>query len=362
MSGTSADGIDVAVIDLEGGHDVRLRAFHTYPIEEAVRSELFDLFAGRGHVRDAWRMHVLVAEMFAQAAIMASQGDVDLIASHGQTVYHQPQAEPFLGFSIRCTTQIGDGCVLAARTGRPVVSDFRVADLALGGQGAPLVPYADSLLFRDASRYRVALNVGGIANLTWLPPHGAGEGVRAFDTGPGNALMDAMVRLRTGSGYDEGGALAAQGRVDATLLARLLAHPYFQQTGARSTGREAFGEDLVRQAVAADAPLPDVLATLCTFTAQTIVRGIEELPRVDEVYVAGGGSHNHTLMAALGDALGPVPLRPLADLGIPVDAREAIAFALMGDATMRGLPSNVPTATGARGPAILGKISLPYLP
>jgi anhydro-N-acetylmuramic acid kinase len=359
ISGTSADGIDVARVRIDGTGAVALERFDLVPLPEAVRTVLFELFAGHGEVRDAARMHVLVGELFADAAGPFLDG-AHLVASHGQTIFHQPVATEFCGHPVRCTWQLGDGCILAARTGLPVVSDFRVADMAVGGEGAPLVPYADVRLFSHPELWRVALNIGGIANLTWLPPLASGQAPRAFDTGPGNALLDAVTRLRTGQPYDANGDLAAQGQSDATLLARLLEHPYFQRRGARSTGREDFGLPLAHSILeqAGGRTTPDLLATLAALTAETVARGLEELPRVDEIYVAGGGAHNRTLISMLSNRLSK-PVHPLADLGINVDAREAVAFALMGDATMRGEPSNVPTATGARGPAILGKISLP---
>ncbi|MHB2015529.1 MAG: anhydro-N-acetylmuramic acid kinase [Candidatus Xenobia bacterium] len=358
MSGTSADGIDAALVEIGSG-GVRLVNFITVPLEDAVRGVLFRLFEGRGTPRTVARMHVLMGELFADAARQA--GEADLIASHGQTIYHQPVASRFAGHRVRCTFQIGDGCVIAARTGCPVISDFRAADVAWGGQGAPLVPYADRVLFTDAKLWRVALNIGGIANITWLPPRRSKAQPIAFDTGPGNALMDATMRLLAGQPCDRDGALAGRGRIDQKALQSLLAHPYFKLQGPRSTGREMFGEPMARGFIAQfpDLSVEDRLATLASFTARTIAQSIRTLPRTDEVLAAGGGVHNRTLMRMLKKELNGIALRRSDQLGYPADAREAIAFAILGDATMRGLPSNVPEATGAPCPLILGKLSLP---
>lgn len=365
MSGTSADGIDAALVELHGigpGTTVTTRGFVTVDYSAGVRDRIFACF--NGSVADVCALNVEMGEEFARAAAAVAEmarvrlRDVDFIASHGQTVWHNPPG----GAAMPSTLQIGDGSVIAQRTGRPTVCDFRTADMAAGGQGAPLVPLLDDLLFRTPGRRRVALNIGGVANVTIVD--GDREGVLAFDTGPGNALIDACAkRADPALRYDKGGALAASGRVDEDLLAELLAHPFFATPPPRSTGRELFGEPFAQRYFAkyANMAISDLAATFTAFTARSIAEALARFAGgpVDEVIASGGGIHNPTLMEMLRSALGGVPLTTSATYGLDPDAKEAIAFAVIAHQTMHGLPGNVPSATGAKRAVTLGKICLP---
>lgn len=288
---------------------------------------------------------------------------VALIGSHGQTIQHLPQPAALAGRRIAATLQIGEPCVIAERTGVTTVADFRPRDMACGGQGAPLVPYVDYLLLRHRRRGRLVLNLGGIANFTWLPPACRAADVLAFDTGPGNMLLDALVGLLTRGcrTYDRDGAMAARGCVSQPLLRSLLRHPYLRRRPPKSTGRETFGvpfaERLLRESAL---PPKDLLATVTAFTAASVRdaydRFIRPLGRADEVIASGGGCHNRTLMRRLADAFASIPVRTSDDFGIPVDAKEAMAFAILAHETIVGRPGNLPSATGERRAVLLGKI------
>jgi anhydro-N-acetylmuramic acid kinase len=279
--------------------------------------------------------------------------------SHGQTVWHEPG---------RATLQLGDPAVIAERIGVPVVSDFRSRDVAAGGQGAPLVPMADALLFSDPNRPRILLNVGGMANVTWVPPGGEPDAVRGFDTGPGVAVMDAVVRqLRPGSTHDVDGVLAARGRSEDALVGALLEDPYFAGPPPKSTGREAFGDafaaGLVReiQVRRAGATAEDCVATALALTVAAVADQIRRWLPADgaEVVVSGGGARNPVLMARLRETLAPRAVLAFDERFFDGDAKEAVAFALLGWLTLRGRPGNVPGATGAAGPRVLGRITPP---
>jgi anhydro-N-acetylmuramic acid kinase len=308
-----------------------------------------------------------LGELFAAAALQGIQeaglkpGDIAVIGSHGQTVYHAVGVEA----PTRSTLQVGEAAVIAAQTGITTVADFRVADVAAGGQGAPLVSYVDWLLLRDSSGTRAIQNIGGIANVTYLPPGDSPQGVFAFDTGPGNMLIDDAVRRATGGrhSYDRDGKLAARGRVDANLLVALLAHPYLQQAPPKTTGREAFGTSFGAQvwarARAKDLPAEDVVATLTALTAASIAEAYHRfLPQMpDQVILGGGGAHNPTLVAMLQQRLGSTPIMHHEFLGVSSDAKEAIAFAVLAYETLHGRPGNLPGCTGAKAQAVLGKIT-----
>jgi anhydro-N-acetylmuramic acid kinase len=288
---------------------------------------------------------------------------VAAICSHGQTVWHRPPAGARRG----ATLQLGDAATIAERTGCAVVSDFRTRDVAAGGHGAPLVPWADRLLFSVPGRARALQNIGGIGNVTWLPPHGSDEAAFAFDTGPGNALIDAAVELATDRrlGFDRDGALAARGEVDGELLADLLRHPYFAAEPPKSTGREEFGRPFVVRLVEAmrpegDRDWLDLVATLTELTARTIADAYARwlVPRgVHEVVITGGGARNPTLVGRIRALLAPLPVVDAAELGIDADAKEAVAFALLAWAHLHGIPANLPAATGAAGPRVLGSLT-----
>ena len=363
MSGTSADGIDAALVEIEGNYldtNVKLLAFETFPYPEDVSAEVRNLTTGT--TRQVCEMNFRLGELFAEAALgmIAKAGiqpsDIHLIGSHGQTIYHVADTER------GSTLQVGEPCVIAERTGIVTVADFRVRDVAAGGQGAPLIPYADFLLFRHSGRVRALQNIGGIANVTVVTP--SIENVFGFDTGPGNALIDELVRMMTGGAqqFDKDGALARGGKVEEDILQNLLEHPYFSAPPPKTTGREVFGAELVRKLAAATPPehLADMLATLTALTAHSIKLSYDRFvfPKaaVDEMILSGGGCKNHYLVESIRDLFGPVPVRLSDELGVPADAKEAIGFAVLANETICGNPSNIPAATGASHPVVLGKI------
>ena len=374
MSGTSFDGVDAALVRLRGhgtATRVELLAFETYPYPPALRQCVAEASAAEtGRVDLVCRLNVLLGELFAEAAVaVAAEAGVamrrvDLIGSHGQTIHHLPEPASVAGRRVAATLQIGEPSVIAERTGVTTVADFRPRDMACGGQGAPLVPYVDYLLFRHRSRGRLVLNIGGIANVTWLPPRATPEQVLAFDTGPGNMLLDALTRRLTDGRrtFDRGGAMAWRGAVSEPLLRWLMAHPYLRREPPKSTGRELFGAPFADELLArAEGLSPDdVLATAAAFTAgsirEAVGRYIEPHGAVDEVIASGGGCHNRAVMRRLAEAFSAAPVRTSDDLGIPVDAKEAVAFAILAHETIVGRPGNLPSATGARKPAVLGKI------
>ena len=381
MSGTSVDGIDAALVELSGSGDalsVKLLAFKNTPYPPAVREKIFELFKPeRATVDKLGYMNFLLGEYFALAALAvikeagAEAKDVDFIASHGQTIWHSPEADASDGFPIRYTVQIGEGAVIAERSGIPVVSDFRVADMAAGGQGAPLVPFTEYLLYRRANETILLQNIGGIGNMTVLPA-GAGPGdVYAFDTGPGNMIIDAVIAAATNGAehYDKGGAAAARGKVCSGLLDELRKDAYYTASLPKTTGRERFGEQyaelLLDYGAKHGLSFDDLAATATELTAWSIADAYERyvLPygRASELIVGGGGSYNDTLMAALARRFGPFGVRVLTQegLGMSSDAKEAIAFAVLGDRFMAGLPNTLPSVTGAEKAAVMGKLSLP---
>lgn len=372
MSGTSLDGVDAALVEVggEGVDDVRARVVHwlTLPYDEARRTAIHDgILAGTAEALCG--LHADLGEWMAEAVLRVCEeagvprSSVDAVGSHGQTVWHRPPA----GGTRGATLQLGDAATIAERTGCAVVSDFRTRDVAAGGQGAPLVPWVDQLLFAVPDRARALQNIGGIGNVTRVPPKGSGEAVFAFDTGPGNALIDAAVEIATGGKltFDRDGRLAARGEVDERLLDDLLRHPYFAAAPPKSTGREEFGRPFVLRLVEAVRPEGDrdwmeLVATLTELTARTIADAYRRwvIPRgLDEVVVTGGGARNPTLMARIRALLEPLPLVDGAVLGVDPEAKEAVAFALLAWAHLRGIPANVPAATGAAGPRVLGSLT-----
>lgn len=378
MSGTSVDGIDAALVELAPGGQVKLLAFENKPFPLAVREQIFALFRPEQATVDrVGYMNFLLGELYAEAAlsVIAKAGlrpeEIDLIGSHGQTIWHAPEPCERDGYPIRYTVQIGEGAVIAARTGVPVVSDFRVADMALGGQGAPLVPFTEYLLYRRENESILLQNIGGIGNMTVLPAAARPEDVFAFDTGPGNMIIDAVATAVTGGRqtYDAGGAIAARGRVNAVLLKRLQADAYYAQPLPKSTGRERFGMQYTATLLAWPetgglAP-EDLLATVTELTAWSIADAYERfvLPRsrADALIVGGGGSYNHTLLRMLERRFAPYGVRVETQeaLGLSSDAKEAIAFAVLADCCRMGRTNVLPGVTGAREAAVLGKLSLP---
>lgn len=368
MSGTSADGIDAALVEVEGwgpGTRVKLLAFETVPMDDDLRRGVFELFGPAASLDELCRLNFAVGEAFAQAALQVirtaglESAAVDLIGSHGQTVRHLPKGAP------PSTLQIGEPALIAQRTGIPTIADFRPADMALGGQGAPLVPLVDFLLFGHGLRGRVMLNIGGIANATLLPAGGEAGQVRAFDLGPGNALIDGAAAHFSGGRQrcDRDGQGAAGGWVDQGLLDELMGHEFLQLPPPKSTGREEFGAAFLEELLARyQLNSADWLATLTAFTARAIAEGLERfalpLTPVDEVWVSGGGAHNLHLMRLLGEALPGIKVDKLDSLGISADAKEAVAFAVLANETLMDRPGNLPAATGAQRGAVLGKIVL----
>lgn len=366
ISGTSLDAIDAALVEIEAEQAllrVQLRGFVMQPFAPELQARVRALLPpAAGSTAEVCAVNVLLGEAFAQAAlVLAEQANlpidaIDLIASHGQTVYHQ-----VVPGAVRSTLQLGAAAVIAERTGCTVVADFRTRDMAAGGEGAPLVPFLDLLLLRDPQRRRALQNIGGIGNVTYLAPD---TPPLAFDTGPGNVLIDEAVRQLTGGAatLDRDGRMAAAGRIDAALLAEWLAHPFFAQVPPKSTGRELFGPAeagrYIAQASQRGLGPDDIVATLTALTAHSIALAYtQHLGGVDELLVAGGGARNPTLLRMLQAALPDVTVLPLDALGLDADAKEALAFALMGYATLHGWPANVPAATGAAYPVVLGSIT-----
>ena len=347
MSGTSLDGIDVAIVKITRSIHTLARSSTPYPPK--LREAILAVSNTTCHTAEISRLNFLLPRLYANALKpLLQKHKVDLIGCHGQTIYHGPRDQP------PNTLQLGDGSVLAELTGIPVVSGFRPRDMAAGGQGAPLVPFVDYRLFRHRTRGRVALNIGGIANLTAIPPGAAPEQVIAFDTGPGNMVIDGLMKHFTGRPMDRDGAVAARGRVHHDLLTQLLRDPFYRSRPPKSAGREQYGIEFVERLLAAKAPFEDIVATATALTTSTIALAIQRFvaPRmpVHDLIVSGGGAHNPRIMRTLA-------ARPSNDYGIDVDAKEAIAFAILAHETWRQRSSNLPSATGARHPVILGNIS-----
>ena len=375
MSGTSADGIDAALARISGAGDsieARLVAFRTTPYDPAVRKRILALFSPDAPAVEICRMNFAIGRLFGEAALdlihrcSLHPQSVDLIASHGQTVCHLPPGSPLDDLGGGSTLQIGEPAVIADMTGVTVVADFRPQDLAAGGQGAPLVPYADYALFRHPRKTRAIQNIGGIANVTVLPASGGIDDIIAFDTGPGNMILDAIVTAVTKGEktFDRDGAFSALGRVDDSLLSWLMSHEYISRRPPKSTGREEFGAEfvgrLLAKAQADDILVEDLLTTTAAFTAASIAKSYKDFVLlehdIDEVILGGGGSYNATLRRMLQERLPGMTIFLHEDLGISGDAKEALAFAILGNETMLGRPSNVPRATGARRAVVLGKI------
>jgi anhydro-N-acetylmuramic acid kinase len=409
MSGTSADGIDVALVRVEdpvtpkssrGGRTrgkespgqtrTKFLGHAEFPYPADVRRKILtSMNSQRASVADLARLNFLLGELYAHAVIATQKRlhrKAELIGCHGQTLYHQGVPAPFLGRKLAVTWQSGEGAVVAARTGLPVVSDFRPADMAAGGKGAPLVPYLDYLLYRDPKIGRIALNLGGIANLTAIPAAAALNQVVAFDTGPGNMVIDALAEQLFGQPCDRDGKIAASGRVLEDALERFLNDAFFREQPPKTAGREQFGREFAGEFLHACRPLRatkartkasgvmsatraiekrNVIATATALTVRSIGKAIERfvLPKGDfsELIVSGGGAKNPTLMAALGNEVSTLGLhlRSSDEFGIPSSAKEAVAFAVMAYETWNRRPSNVPSATGAKRAAVLGKISFP---
>lgn len=368
ISGTSLDGIDAAVVRFPDGGLPEVLHFATMPYPPALHELLVRLaHAEQAAVDDLLRAHWAAGHAFARAAQQvqaASKVAVHFAGSHGQTIRHRPQASPIAGLPAAGSLQIGEAAVIAEALKVPVVADFRSADIAAGGEGAPLVPYFDVRFFASPDEHRVLLNIGGIANFTYLPAGAGLNEVVARDTGPGNMLIDALAQHFFGQPFDPDGRLAAQGQVHAGLLRQLCDHPYFARTRGQSTGREEFGAAFAGQVVALARDLSlspeDALATATAFSATTIDAGIRRAgAAVNRVLVSGGGRHNRTLLASLQRELAPAVVQPFDETGISSEAKEAVCFAFLALLALRGEPGNVPQVTGARRRVVLGKICWP---
>jgi len=383
MSGTSVDGIDAVLVRIEGhgaGAQAEQIAFHSYPFPPGLRAKVFLLFdPQKARVDAICQLDFLLGEVFAAAAdrLLKDCGrtreEVDLVASAGQTIWHDPQPvieEPGVDWidhplMTRSTFAIGQSAVIAERTGITTIGDLRVRDVAAGGQGAPLVAYADWVLLRDPALGRCVQNIGGIGNVTYLPPGASPDEVIAFDTGPGNMVIDAIIDLASDGAqtYDQDGAVATRGHVAPAFLAAWLDDPYFRTAPPKTTGREHFGVQFARRIMdeARELSFEDLVATATALTAESIARAYRDfiLPRgpIDQVIIGGGGNRNPTLMAMLRERLPGIALLSHEDFGIDSDAKEAIALAIIANDAVAGFDTNIPGATGGR-PTVLGKISL----
>ncbi len=393
MSGTSADGINVALVRISEPrapgsgrstvliarrrrrdgprHTIKLlgHAEYSYPAKVRV-AVLAAMNAEHARVSDLARLNFLLGELYAEA-VMATERQfrlkAELVGCHGQTLYHQGEAQQFLGRKVAATWQTGEAAVLAARVSAPVVSDFRPADIAVGGKGAPLVPYLDAMLFRDPKIGRIVQNIGGIANLTAVPAGSYTARVLAFDTGPGNMVIDAVTEALFGLTFDRGGKIAASGMLLEPMLKQVLKRKFFGAKPPKTAGREEFGREFVRDFLGRCGGFrkEDVVATATALTARSIADAVRRfvIPKPSssfrEMILSGGGARNATLVAMLAESLSPlgIRLRFSDEFGLPSQAKEAVAFAVLAYETWNRRPSNVPSATGAKRAAVLGKIS-----
>lgn len=345
MSGTSLDGIDVAIVEIRG-KKFEVLAFSSTPYPRKIRQAILAVSNCDTHTSQISDLNFQLPELYAQAVRKLWAKPLDLVGCHGQTIYH----------STNSTLQIGDGSVLAERLNAPVVSNFRPRDMAAGGAGAPLVPFFDYRLFVHPKLNRVALNLGGIANITVIPAKASPEQVIAFDTGPGNMVMDQLVeKITRGKRYfDRDGRIAKQGKLDEPLLQQLLKDRFYRRTPPKTAGREQYGAQFVKL-FPADA---DGVQTAAAFTAATIAEGVQRFaPGTDELIASGGGVHHPVLMGYLAAFLPQARIRVIDEFGVSADAKEAIAFAVMAAETWNQKPSNIPSATGARRPVVLGAVS-----
>ena len=368
MSGTSADGVDVAIVDIDDQSQT-LFGFGTVPYPASLRKALFNLFEpSTSHVDDICHYNFVFGHFFAKALdsicskISIPLDSIDLIGSHGQTIYHNSAGRAYSGRRIRSTLQIGEPSIIAQQTGITTVADFRPRDIACGGQGAPLVPFADSVLFSHRSLNRAIQNIGGIANVTFLPAKTSSAKIIAFDTGPGNMIIDGLMALLTNKKYDDHGNLAAKGQICQSVLNHLLGHPYLRKSPPKTCGREEFGlqfcRSLYANAITDKISKADLIATTTAFTALTIAKAYRRfLPSMpDEIILCGGGARNMTLVKMLRAKFEGIKIMTTDEMGIDLDAKEAMSFAILAWATTKGFANNIPGATGATQTTVLGKI------
>lgn len=374
VSGTSADGATVAITEMQGSFtelNVSLNAFKTFNYPPDLREEVFKLFnPNSSGVEHVCKMNFVLGHFFAEAAsrFIEESGfklsEIDLIGSHGQTVWHNPAKEKISGYLASSTLQLGEPTVIAQRTNLPVVADFRKADMAVGGEGAPLSPYLDYTLHRSPEKSRVFQNLGGIANLTYLPKNCELDKVIAFDTGPGNMMIDAAVKYFSEGehSYDKNGRHALSGKRNEDFLNILLRHPYYSRIPPKTTGREEFGEaytkSLIHKAETIDLNSNDLIATFSSLTIESIAQAYEDyLPGpVDEIYLSGGGSFNPFIVEGLRERLKPIIVMSYDELGYASQAKEAVLFAILANEHIMGVPSNIPSATSARERVVLGTL------
>jgi anhydro-N-acetylmuramic acid kinase len=348
MSGTSLDGIDVAIVEIRGRR-IETIGFQSTPYSAETRAAILAVSDTTTQTAAISRLNFKLGELYARAIERAVRrfGPVKLIGCHGQTIYHE---------GAKNTLQIGEAAVIAELCGVPVVSNFRARDIAAGGQGAPLVPYVDYLLFHHRTHTRVALNIGGIANITVIPAGAAANKVVAFDTGPGNMAIDALAR-EFGLSYDRGGKIAERGSVNTALLDELMADRYYRVKPPKSAGREQYGAAFIERLKATHISTEDLVATATLLTAATIALAVRPLGPVDLI-ASGGGVHNPQIMAHLTGFLPDAAISTSTDHGINADAKEAIAFAVLAHETWHSRPANLPSATGARRAVVLGEITI----
>jgi anhydro-N-acetylmuramic acid kinase len=377
MSGTSADSADAVLAEITGfGTSTRIKQIAFASVHYPKGYKLFLLansLPRRGSVDTISQLNVLVAHFLADAVKAVARkvkiplSSIDLIGSHGQTIHHIPVLHILFGKKIRSTLQIGDTSTLAQLTGIPVVGNFRMADMAAGGQGAPLVPYFDYLMFRSPKRHRLLLNIGGIAHMTLLKKDCSVNEVVAFDTGPGNMVIDALMKKFYRMEFDANGDVARSGKIILPLLKYMMRHPYLYRSLPKSTGRELFGEMFIAEIMKRSGRLhkEDVVATATEFTAMTVyhqfVKFFRPLLRRDmlnELIVSGGGAKNAWLMESLRRYFYPAQIHRSTEFGIDSDSKEALCFAVLANETIHEQPSNIPSVTGARRPVVLGEIAL----
>ncbi len=375
MSGTCTDGVDAALVEMEG-YDIHTKVtllnFLTIPYEEELRNLLLRIASGSyGGSYEISKANILLGHLFAEACVaVCEKGNmpiekIDYIGSHGHTVYHQPQVELYFGHQIQSTLQIGEAAIISERMKCPVIADFRVRDMAAGGLGAPLVPYTEYLLYSENGKNIALQNIGGIGNLTYLPADGDRDKILAFDTGPGNMIIDALTTIYTKNQktYDEGGRIAARGKIQPELLKWMLQDPYIHSAPPKTTGREHFGEgfvsEILQQIAKRKISLVDCIATSTMFTAKSIELNVRnQLPKIPEcLIIGGGGSQNRTLLRFIKSCLSQCKVMTNEELGMDSNAKEAIAFAILANESMYGICNNIPSATGAEHGVVMGKLT-----
>lgn len=384
MSGTSVDGIDACLVRVHPDFSTEFIAGILYPYPEKIRDKIFDIFKGKTSVEEICWMNFVLGEYFAEAALKVIEKagltpeKVDLIGSHGQTIFHKPEDDFIEGFNKKSTLQIGEASVIAERTGITTVADFRTADIAAGGQGAPLVCFADEIMFKEKGKTRAIQNIGGMSNVTVVGGERAFKSENAvstfnapasqvetfaFDIGPGNVIIDYCADKFFGKPYDKDGKFAREGKVDNAWLEKLLEDPYYSRKPPKTTGRELFTPEYIENLLKSAPENPyDIIATATALTAKTIANAYKDFifpkTKVDELIVGGGGGFNPALMNMLKeDFAGELKILKHEDFGISDEFKEAIAFAMLAYATYYKIPNNIPTCTGAKHSTILGKIS-----